>query len=86
MCRIQFSVDYTFINNFPMSAASYNLVPQNETIDITIEETHVFISRSEILQDELLILEDSMVYNDSTSLVRKVIQETNGSWKTITYV
>ena len=69
-----------------MSAASYNLVPQNETIDITIEETHVFISRSEILQDELLILEDSMVYNDSTSLVRKVIQETNGSWKTITYV
>ena len=69
-----------------MSAALYNALPLNENIDITVQETNSLISHSEILQDELLILEYPMCRTNFTSVLRKVIQETNGTWKAITYI
>ena len=50
-----------------MRVALYNSLPQNEIIGITVQETDALISRSEILQDELLILEDPMISTTFTN-------------------
>ena len=44
------------------------------------------ISQSEILQDELLILEDPMVRTSFKPVLRKVMQDTSGAWKAIAYL
>ena len=44
------------------------------------------ISQSKILRDKLLTLEDPIVCINFTSALRKVIQETSGTWKAIVYL
>ena len=71
--KTHFNVDSEFINSFWMRAALYNSLPQNENIDIILQETSGLISQSEILQNELVIFEDSMVCTNFTSVLRNVV-------------
>ena len=73
MCKNSLYVYSKFVNNFWIRAALYNSLPQNEDIDITIEETNDLIYQSEILQNKLLIIEDPMVCTNFTSVLSKVM-------------
>ena len=86
MCDNSLYVDSQFISNFWLRVALYNSLPQNENIDIIVQETDDLIFQSEILQDELLILEDPMVCTNFTLVLGKVIKETSGTWKAIVYL
>jgi hypothetical protein len=78
------SIDAVFIRNFRCRAIHF--ITQNSGKELCMEDARRLISKNIVASDECMDLDDPIVHENFTEILRKVMQEDSGTWDALRYL
>jgi hypothetical protein len=82
--KVYKTIDAVFIHNFRYRAIHF--IAQNSGNELCIEDARRLISKDVVAADECMDLDDPIVHENFTEILRKVMQEDSFTWDALRYL